>query len=38
MQCRLVKKFMRLSGVFHLTKRGLSGENTWQAQVLVRRN
>jgi len=27
-QCRLVKKFLRLSGVFHLTKRGLSGENT----------
>jgi len=27
-----VIEFLRLSGVFHLTKRGLSGENTWQAQ------
>jgi len=35
-QCRLVKKFLRLSGVFHLTKRGLSGENTWQAECCKR--
>jgi len=28
-QCRLVKHIsLRLSGVFHLTKMGLSGENT----------